>query len=106
MFSHLANADRAQFSETGFPGVTISTIWGKDGNGADYIAFKKGALFPFHDHGGKEEIYMISGKVRFGDIVVSAGDYLSAEPGDVHDAEGLEDSVFFIAHIGGAIIKS
>lgn len=56
--------------------------------------------------GGKKEIYMISGKVRFGDIVVSTGDYLSAEPGDVRDAEGLQDSVFFIAHIDGAITKS
>ena len=49
---------------------------------------------------------MLSGKIRFGDIVVSAGDYLTAGPGDVHDSEALEDSVFFIAHVGGAVIKS
>lgn len=49
---------------------------------------------------------MISGKIRFGDIVVSAGDYLSAGPGDVHDAEALEDSVFFVAHVGGTVIRS
>jgi hypothetical protein len=48
---------------------------------------------------------MLSGKIRFGDVVVSVGDYLKAGPGDVHDAEALEDSVFFIAHVGGPVIK-
>ena len=48
---------------------------------------------------------MLSGKIRFGDKVVSAGDYLMPGPGDVHDAEALEDSVFFIAHVGGPVLK-
>ncbi|WP_119419088.1 cupin domain-containing protein [Desertibaculum subflavum] len=105
MFNYLANADRRPFAETGFPGVTISPIWNENGNGADFIAFKAGAVFPNHDHEGLEEIYMISGKIRFGDIVISAGDYLSAGPGDVHDAEALEDTVFYITHVGGPVIK-
>jgi hypothetical protein len=37
--------------------------------------------------------------------VVSAANYLKAWPGDVHDAEALEDSVFFIAYVGGAVVK-
>jgi anti-sigma factor ChrR (cupin superfamily) len=106
MFNHLANSNRRQFAETDFSGVMVSPIWSENGNGADYIAFKAGARFPLHDHEGREEIYMISGKIRFGDIVISAGDYLSSEPGDLHDAEALEDSVFFIAHVGGAIFKN
>jgi hypothetical protein len=48
---------------------------------------------------------MLSSKVRFGDIVASVGDYLKAGPGVVHDAEALEDSVFFFAHVGGPVIK-
>ncbi len=48
---------------------------------------------------------MLSGKIRFGNVVVSVGDYLKAGPGDVHDAEALEDSVVFIAHVGGPVIK-
>jgi hypothetical protein len=48
---------------------------------------------------------MLSGKIRFGEFVVSAGDHITAGPGDVHDAEALEDSVFFIAHVGGPVIK-
>ena len=87
------------------PGVTSSPIWGENGNGSDFIAFKAGARFPLHDHEGREEIVMLSGKIRFGEFVVSAGDYITAGPGDVHDAEALEDSVFFIAHLGGPVIK-
>ena len=40
-----------------------------------------------------------------GDLVLSAGDYLRIGPGEAHDAVALEDSVFFIAHLGGAVIK-
>lgn len=105
MISHLPVAARRQFKETDFPGVTSSVIWGENGSGSDFIAFKAGARFPLHDHEGQEEIVMLSGKIRFGDVVVSAGDYLQAGPGDVHDAEALEDSVFFIAHVGGPVIK-
>ncbi len=48
---------------------------------------------------------MLSGKIRSGEFVVSAGDCITAGAGDVHDAETLEDSVFFIAHVGGPVIK-
>jgi len=48
---------------------------------------------------------MLSGRIRFGDLVLSAGDYLRIGPGEEHDAVALEDSVFFIAHLGGAVIK-
>ena len=105
MISHLPQTARRAFVETGIPGVTMSPVWGENGNGSDFIAFKAGARFPLHDHEGPEEILMLSGRIRFGDIVVAAGDYLKAGPGDMHDAEALEDSVFFIAHVGGPIIK-
>jgi quercetin dioxygenase-like cupin family protein len=105
MINYLSQAARHPFVETGVPGVTSSPIWGENGNGSDFIAFKAGARFPLHDHEGREEIIMVSGKIRFGELVVSAGDYITAGPGDVHDAEALEDSVFFIAHVGGPVIK-
>jgi quercetin dioxygenase-like cupin family protein len=48
---------------------------------------------------------MISGRIRFGDLELSAGDYLKIGPGEQHDAVALEDSLFFLAHLGGAMIK-
>ena len=76
MITHLTQAARRPFTETGFPGVTCSTIWSENGNGSDFIAFKAGACFPLHDHEGPEEIVILSCKIRFGDKLVSAGDYL------------------------------
>lgn len=101
---HHSQAAR-QFVETGFPGVRASAIWGENGNGSDFIEFKAGAVFPNHDHEGPEEILVLSGRIRFGDLVLSAGDYLKIGPGEQHDAEALEDSLFFLAHVGGAVIK-
>ena len=94
-----------QFVESGLPGIRVSSIWGENGNGSDFIEFKAGARFPQHDHEGPEEILLLSGRIRFGDLILSAGDYLKIGPGEEHDAEALEDSVFFLAHLGGAIIK-
>lgn len=94
-----------QFVDTGLPGIRVFSIWGEDGNGSDFIEFKAGAHFPLHDHEGPEEILMLSGRIRFGNLILSAGDYLKIGPGEEHDAEALEDSVFFLAHLGGAIIK-
>lgn len=101
---HVTKADR-QFTATDFPGVSFSTVWGENGDGSDFIAFKSGARFPLHDHEGPEEILLLSGRIRFGDLVLTPGDYLKMWPGEVHDAEALEDSVFFLAHLGGAVIK-
>ncbi|MEO7861778.1 MAG: hypothetical protein ABIU05_15350 [Nitrospirales bacterium] len=78
---------------------------GENGEGSDFIAFNAGARFPLHDHEGPGELIMLSGMIRFGDIVVSAGDCLQAGPGDVHDAEALDDSVFLISHVGGPVLK-
>lgn len=101
---HFTNEAR-EFVDAGIPGVRVSTIWGENGNGSDFIEFKAGAVFPTHDHEGPEEILMLKGRIRFGDLVLKPGDYLRIGPGELHDAEAIEDSVFFLGHIGGAVIQ-
>ena len=101
---YLNNA-ACKFDDTGIPGVSVAPIWGENGTGADLIRFEAGATFPCHDHEGPEQIVMLSGRIRFGDLILSAGDYLKVGPGLEHDAEALEDSVFFLDHVGGPIIK-
>lgn len=93
------------FAETGIPGVRFSTFWNENGNGSDLIEFAAGARFPNHDHEGPEEILVLSGRIRFGDLILAPGDYMKIGPGEQHDAEALEDSTFFLAHLGGAVIK-
>ena len=40
-----------------------------------------GAVLPPHEHPLEEECYCLEGEVRFGDLVVRAGDYHLAPPG-------------------------
>ncbi|NGZ87939.1 cupin domain-containing protein [Duganella aceris] len=101
---HVTKAAR-QFVETGFPGIRAASVWGENGSGADFIEFKAGARFPRHDHEGPEQILVVKGRIRFGELVLAEGDYMTIGHGEEHDAEALEDSVFFLAHEGGAIIK-
>lgn len=101
---HLTQSNR-QFEKTEHPGVSFLTVWGENGDGSDFVQFSSGARFPRHDHEGREEILMLSGKIRFGDVVLSAGDYLKLGPGEEHDAVALEDSTFFLSHQGASLIK-
>jgi len=99
---HLTKATR-EFQDTDIPGVRFSTVWSENGESSEFLEFSAGARFPLHDHEGREEILMISGQIRFGDLVLSAGDYLKIGPGETHDAEALEHSTFFLSHVGGAV---
>lgn len=100
---HLTESNR-KFETTDHPGVTFFTIWGENGDGSDLVKFTTGARFPRHDHEGREEILMLSGRIRFGDLVLAAGDYLKIGPGEEHDAVALEDSTFFLSHQGSSLI--
>lgn len=57
-----------------------------DGAGAAIIRFEDGAVSPRHLHPGGEDLYVISGRLRVGDVVLVEGDYLHTPPGGVHDA--------------------
>ena len=93
-----------QFVETGFSGIRACVVWQENGEGADFFEFKAGACFPLHDHEGREQLLVLSGRIRSGDLVLTAGDYLMMGPGEVHEVEALEDSVFFSPHKGGVVL--
>jgi len=95
---------KRNFESTEHPGVSFLSIWGENGDGSDIVKFSAGARIPRHDHEGREEILMLSGRIRFGDLVLSAGDYLKLGPGEERDAVALEDSTFFLSHQGGSLI--
>lgn len=102
---HLTKASR-QFVETGLPGIRCCTVYTEGGDSADFFEFKAGAAFPLHDHEGPEQILLLSGRIRFGNIELTAGDYLKMGPGEQHDAYALEDSLFFSPHRGDVILKA
>lgn len=58
-----------------------------------------------HDHEDTEQILLMSGSFRFGDVTMAPGDFLKVSKGVEHDGLAIEDSMLFVSHIGGLIIK-
>ena len=88
----------------------IPKPWGKEvwfANQAGYagklLHLNKGHRYSLQYHEKKTETqYLLSGKVKFlvgktednlNEIILEPGDTLDIHPGDIHRAEGLEDSV-------------
>jgi quercetin dioxygenase-like cupin family protein len=76
------------------------------------IRMRKGARAPLHVHPGGEETYMLEGRLRIQrrvdtagspepDLVLSAGEYAFAPPGETHDGVAEEDALFLVVAPGG-----
>jgi quercetin dioxygenase-like cupin family protein len=89
-----------QWNDTEISGMRVANVWNENEDGSYFVQFNEGTRFPMHDHNGWEQILMLSGRIRFGDIELSAGDTLLLKEGDVHDALALSDATFFVAHRG------
>ncbi|WP_434044090.1 MULTISPECIES: cupin domain-containing protein [Sorangium] len=90
--------------ETVAPGVQFSFLRRHGGGGGGMtvlVRMEKGARARRHDHPGGEETYLVSGKLRVGERVLSPGDYLWTAPGESHDGYAEEESVFFVVLPGG-----
>jgi quercetin dioxygenase-like cupin family protein len=59
------------------------------------VRIKAGSRGPRHTHAAGEDVLVISGKVRIGDEILNAGDYMYTEPGEEHFLEAIEDSVIY-----------
>lgn len=68
----------------------------EEGAGTAFLRFDEGAVSHQHTHPAGEEMYVISGKLKVGDVTISAGDYLRTPPGAVHEARALTDAVTLI----------
>ncbi len=74
---------------------------GEGDGGAALVKVAAGARFPLHDHPGGEEVYVLSGRARIGNLEVEAGDYLWTPPGGVHDLEARDETVIFVTTPAG-----
>lgn len=89
-----------QWNPTEISGMRVATVWNDSTDGCYFVQFTAGTRFPLHDHNGWEQILMLSGQIRFGDVELTAGDTLLLRQGDLHDALALSDATFFVAHRG------
>jgi quercetin dioxygenase-like cupin family protein len=67
----------------------------RPGAGAALLRFTKGSRVGAHVHPGGEELFLLTGRLRVGEWIMLAGDYLYTPRGGVNDAEALEDSIVF-----------
>ena len=87
-----------EWAPTDFPGVERALFRNNESGGrSSFVRLKKGARVPTHAHLGTEEIVVISGTVRLGEVEMSEGDYLYTVPGEEHDVVGVTDCVLFVA---------
>ncbi|KPG96000.1 hypothetical protein AEQ67_18900 [Pseudomonas sp. RIT-PI-q] len=99
------NVNNRQFSDTDWAGIRTAPLWDADGDGAYFVEFKAGAVFPPHDHAGVEQFLLISGRIRFNEVEMEPGDFLKAGPGDEHMAYAIEDTLALVSFRGEVLFK-
>jgi quercetin dioxygenase-like cupin family protein len=94
-------------------GVELSLLRKHDGAGATFlIRMARGARAPRHDHAGGEETYVLRGRLRIcgrvdaaqnpaPDLVLAAGEYGFAPPGETHEGVAEEEALFLVVAPGG-----
>jgi quercetin dioxygenase-like cupin family protein len=90
-------ADR-EWAATGHAGIDRSLFRNNDSGGrASVVRLTQGSRFPRHAHHGTEEVVVLAGIVRIGEIELAQGDYLFTEPGEEHDVFALSDATIFVS---------
>jgi anti-sigma factor ChrR (cupin superfamily) len=73
----LVRADEGAWQQTPFPGVEIRQLFVDKVTGAvtSMLRAAAGAVYPAHQHGGMEHVYVIDGDLIFDDHILETGDY-------------------------------
>lgn len=89
--------DRA-WLPTDYPGIDRCVFrLSPAGGRTSLLRMQAGARFPRHRHGGGEEVLVISGCVKLGDVLLRAGDFLFTDAGEEHDVAAIEDAVIYVS---------
>jgi len=97
---HKRARDRA-WQPTPYQGIERCLFRNHDNGGrSSLVRLAQGADFPRHRHLASEEVLVISGRVRIGEAVMEAGDYLFTSPGEEHAVHALSEAVIFVSSQG------
>ena len=85
---------------TDVPGVEVRVLYQDQETRrvSTLLRMAAGTTFPAHLHRGREECYVIEGDLRFGERVVTAGDFMVAEPGTVHGSLSSRGGCVALVH--------
>ena len=79
-------AGEGEWQPMGPPGITFKTLWQdrRTGRRGMLVRVEPGAVHPAHSHDQDEECLVLEGKLRFGDLELSSGDFHLARKGHRH----------------------
>jgi len=95
------------------PGVEVCVLRRHSGPGLTYLLrISERGISPIHGHPGGEEVYLLEGRLRIwnrtdpdgrpaNDVVISAGEYFHAPPGETHGAVAEQAALLFVVAPGG-----
>lgn len=84
-----------RFVPSGWPGVEVCNLVDHaKGGGSALFRMQAGSRIRWHEHPRGEHTYVVSGRARFGDRELEAGDVLWTEPGEAHEVCAITDAVF------------
>ena len=89
-----------------FPGVTVKRLHhDRGGDITMLIRMEAGAKFPGHPHKQGEHCYVLEGDIRFGDLVMGAGDYQWASGETEHVGSETENGCLLLMIVSEANAK-
>jgi quercetin dioxygenase-like cupin family protein len=87
-----------EWKATDYSGIERSLFRSNETGGrSSAVRLSRGSRFPRHAHEGTEEVVVLSGTVRIGDVELTAGDYLFTSPGEEHDVVAVSDATIFVS---------
>jgi anti-sigma factor ChrR (cupin superfamily) len=83
----IVRADEGVWREVA-PGITMKPLWtdARTGRQAMLARCAPGAVFPGYTHACDEECLVLEGEIRFGELLLRAGDFHLARAGTEHPA--------------------
>ncbi len=95
---HVVRASEGDWKPMGFPGITFKRLYQESpgGNIAMLVRMEPGSAYPPHQHADFEHCYVLEGDLRFGDLVMHAGDYQCARVSTVHVTSSSENGCMIL----------
>lgn len=103
-YQHAADA---VWMPTRTPGVQIRMLYLDKVRQRATVCLKMepGRHYPHHDHASVEEVFVLEGDLRLGDIVMRAGDYQRAEGGTHHEDQYTENGCMVLIQMSTAALQ-
>jgi putative transcriptional regulator len=83
----IARPAEMNWKSGGLPGVFQKVLFNDKQRGSytSMVRMTPGTHYPSHKHAGVEELYLLEGDLRVGEMAMRPGDYCRGEAGSIHD---------------------